>query len=99
MPHETAILSAHPVSALVRERVDRPLSALECQHGLTMLFACESGSRGGELRKALRRLRGSNPARPEWLRSPIVYRRPLDACLLDAVRQFAPLTQAMKPPA
>ena len=40
------VLSAHPVSDTVRRTVEEQLQALEHQHDVTVLFACESGSRG-----------------------------------------------------
>ena len=40
------VLSAHPVSDTVRRTVAEQLQALEHQHDVTVLFACESGSRG-----------------------------------------------------
>ncbi|HEY9101657.1 nucleotidyltransferase domain-containing protein [Chitinimonas sp.] len=41
-----AFLYAHPVSAAVRERVEKELTAIEARHQVKVLFACESGSRG-----------------------------------------------------
>ncbi|MBF5005080.1 nucleotidyltransferase domain-containing protein [Diaphorobacter caeni] len=41
-----SVLSAHPVNAEMRRVVDAQLSALEREHDVTVLFACESGSRG-----------------------------------------------------
>ncbi|MDO5625754.1 MAG: nucleotidyltransferase domain-containing protein [Pseudomonadota bacterium] len=40
------ILSAHPVDAPVRTRILAALQDIERQHRVTVLFACESGSRG-----------------------------------------------------
>ena len=45
MKHES-VLSAHPVSEGMRATVLENLAALERQHQVTVLFACESGSRG-----------------------------------------------------
>jgi len=43
---EETVLSAHPVSDEMRATVLEKLSALERQHQVKVLFACESGSRG-----------------------------------------------------
>ena len=43
---EETLLSAHPVSDEMRATVLENLAALEQQHGVTVLFASESGSRG-----------------------------------------------------
>ncbi|MDO5691237.1 MAG: nucleotidyltransferase domain-containing protein [Pseudomonadota bacterium] len=40
------LLSAHPVEPHVRERILAALADIERQHRVTVLFACESGSRG-----------------------------------------------------
>lgn len=40
------LLSAHPVDDAVRAQIMEGLSALEHQHDVRVLFACESGSRG-----------------------------------------------------
>ncbi|MES2887729.1 MAG: nucleotidyltransferase domain-containing protein [Pseudomonadota bacterium] len=42
----TPILSAHPVSAEMRKTILTCLLDIETQHNVTILFACESGSRG-----------------------------------------------------
>lgn len=41
-----AILSAHPVSPPVRETILLHLATIEREHAVSVLFACESGSRG-----------------------------------------------------
>ena len=38
--------SAHPIDPVMREQVMEHLRAIEAQHSVTILFACESGSRG-----------------------------------------------------
>lgn len=43
---EESVLSAHPVSEAMRTTVLDKLAALERQHQVKVLFACESGSRG-----------------------------------------------------
>lgn len=43
---EEAVVSAHPVSDAMRAVVLENLAAIERQHDVTVLFACESGSRG-----------------------------------------------------
>lgn len=44
--NDTTIRSAHPVSDDMRATIARCLSELEARHDVTVLFACESGSRG-----------------------------------------------------
>lgn len=44
--HKEALISAHPVDDTVRAQIMDSLRALERQHDVTVLFACESGSRG-----------------------------------------------------
>jgi uncharacterized protein len=41
-----AILSAHPIEPAVRVRIIQALDEIEAAHGVKVLFACESGSRG-----------------------------------------------------
>jgi len=40
------VQSEHPIDPAVREQVMEHLLAIEAQHNVTILFACESGSRG-----------------------------------------------------
>jgi uncharacterized protein len=40
------VLSAHPVTPEIRQRVLQALTEIEAQHEVKVLFACESGSRG-----------------------------------------------------
>lgn len=40
------VQSAHPIDPAMREKVMDHLRAIEAQHQVTVLFACESGSRG-----------------------------------------------------
>ena len=46
---QESVLSAHPVSDAMRSAVQAQLEAIEQKHDVTMLFACESGSRGWAL--------------------------------------------------
>jgi len=40
------VLSAHPIDPEVRQRVMQALADIEAEHDVTVLYACESGSRG-----------------------------------------------------
>lgn len=40
------VASAHPIDPAVRQRVMRALADIEAKHDVTVLYACESGSRG-----------------------------------------------------
>lgn len=40
------VLSAHPIDPAVRHRVTQALDDIEAEHDVTLLYACESGSRG-----------------------------------------------------
>ncbi|WP_157314903.1 nucleotidyltransferase domain-containing protein [Chitinibacter sp. GC72] len=40
------ILSEHPIDPAIAERIQLELAAIEARHNVTILFACESGSRG-----------------------------------------------------
>lgn len=40
------ILSEHPIDPVVQERIQLELKAIAARHQVTILFACESGSRG-----------------------------------------------------
>ena len=40
------LLSAHPIDPAMREQIMAGLQVIEAQHQVTILFACESGSRG-----------------------------------------------------
>ncbi|MFP3747819.1 nucleotidyltransferase domain-containing protein, partial [Achromobacter sp. SIMBA_011] len=42
----TPVRSAHPVDPAVRARVMAELAEVERRHDVSVLFACESGSRG-----------------------------------------------------
>jgi len=42
----TPIHSAHPVDPAVRAQIISELQAIEARHGVSVIFACESGSRG-----------------------------------------------------
>lgn len=44
--YRPTILSAHPIAPEVRTRIVRALDDIEATHGVRVLFACESGSRG-----------------------------------------------------
>jgi predicted nucleotidyltransferase len=37
---------AHPIDPAIRDEIQRKLSAVEAEHGVRVLYACESGSRG-----------------------------------------------------
>ena len=43
---EERIRSAHPVEPAMRAQIMEELAAIEARHEVTVLFACESGSRG-----------------------------------------------------
>jgi predicted nucleotidyltransferase len=43
---EEFLQSAHPIDPAMREKIMENLCSIEAQHGVTILFACESGSRG-----------------------------------------------------
>ncbi|MDR1967498.1 MAG: nucleotidyltransferase domain-containing protein [Burkholderiaceae bacterium] len=45
-PETTPIRFAHPVDPAVRAQILLELQAIEAHHGVSVLFACESGSRG-----------------------------------------------------
>ena len=38
--------SEHPIDPTVRASIQARLSAIEAEHGVRVLYACESGSRG-----------------------------------------------------
>lgn len=40
------VLSAHPIDPAIRQRVLQALADIEAEHDVTVLYACESGSRG-----------------------------------------------------
>ena len=44
--NEERIRSAHPVEPAMRAQIMEELAAIEARHEVTVLFACESGSRG-----------------------------------------------------
>ena len=46
MTPTTPILSAHPITPAIRARILDALDAIEREHDVRVLFACESGSRG-----------------------------------------------------
>lgn len=134
------------ISAAMEQRIQNELTRVEQAHGVKVLYACESGSRGWgfasqdsdydvrfiyahpadwylavcpekqrdvlesgivstpdgvldcsgwDVRKALRLLQKFNGALPEWLTSPIVYRKQgsfADRALSAATQGFSPLT-------
>ena len=43
---EERIDTNHPISPAVREQINANLAAIEAKNQVTILFACESGSRG-----------------------------------------------------
>jgi len=45
-PCAAPIPFAHPVDPAVRARIISELQAIEARHGVSVIFACESGSRG-----------------------------------------------------
>ena len=46
---QESVLSAHPVSDDMRALIAEKLADIERQHQVTVLYACESGSRAGAL--------------------------------------------------
>lgn len=46
MPKEELLRSAHPVEPAMRAQIMESLRRIEAEHDVTVLFACESGSRG-----------------------------------------------------
>lgn len=46
MPKEELLRSAHPVEPAMRTQIMESLRRIEAEHDVTVLFACESGSRG-----------------------------------------------------
>lgn len=44
--HFGAVASAHPIDPTVRQRIMQTLAEIEAEHDVTVLYACESGSRG-----------------------------------------------------
>jgi uncharacterized protein len=45
-PADGAVSQAHPIDPRIREQVLQKLSAVETEHDVRVLYACESGSRG-----------------------------------------------------
>ncbi len=39
-------MTDHPIDPAIRSEIERHLAAIEADHGVRILFACESGSRG-----------------------------------------------------
>ena len=39
-------MTDHPIEPTVRSEIERHLAVIEADHGVRILFACESGSRG-----------------------------------------------------
>lgn len=56
----TTVRSAHPVDPAVRVRVMAELAEVERRHDVSVLFACESDSRGWKRRNGLQLLRRLN---------------------------------------
>jgi predicted nucleotidyltransferase len=46
MSHQELLRSAHPIDPAMRVQIMDALRDIETRHGVTVLFACESGSRG-----------------------------------------------------
>ena len=47
MKNVVRVLSAHPIDDAIRARVLQALDQIETEYDVKVLFACESGSRGG----------------------------------------------------